>query len=116
MLEIVLGAMGDKRSKYRTGLGPQVVCKFMALVTRISFRKMSLLFYQHASALCYLARWLFYLHRMNLARDVCRCMSRVVFHFSLFFTFNYLFVYLFVFKIRVQLKGLRAFASDPQGT
>lgn len=67
-----LRAARNKRSKYNTRLWPQGVYKFMALVTGLSLRKMSLIFYQQpASVLCSTARSLFYLHKMNLASDTC---------------------------------------------
>lgn len=73
----VIDAMGNKRSKYNTGLWPQGVYKFMALVTRLTLRKMPSVFSQQpASVLCYTARLLFYLHKMRLARDICRCVLK----------------------------------------
>lgn len=77
VLETVIGTMGKKRSKCTTGLWPWGVYKFIALVTTLFLRKMPLLFYQQqASVSYYIARSLFYLHKMKLASDICRCMLK----------------------------------------
>lgn len=77
VLETVIGTTGKKRSKCTTGLWPWGVYKFIALVTTLFLRKMPLLFYQQqASVSCYIARSLFYLHKMKLASDICRCVLK----------------------------------------